>query len=97
MPASEPVHREQHLHAPPAFAARAPRTPPPVTEGERDMPRSLSRANCALASSLHAGRPAEPLAKRNAQAKRRRQQRRAACRTVRRGATRRTNAGGRRR
>ena len=36
------------------------------------MPRSLSRAQCVLASSLPAGRPTEPLAKSSAQAKPRR-------------------------
>ena len=54
------------------------------------MPRSLSRAHCALASNLPARKPAEPPAKWSARAERWRAQRRAACRTDRRGVTRRT-------
>ena len=61
------------------------------------MLRSLSRAQCALASSLLAAKPAEPPAKWSARLERRRLQRRAAYRTERHGVTRRTNARGRRR
>lgn len=61
------------------------------------MLRSLSRAYRALASSLPTRKSAEPRAKWSARAERRRRQRRAACRTDRRGVTRRTNAKGRRR
>ena len=54
------------------------------------MLRSLSRAQCALASSLLARKPIEPPAKWSARAERRRSQRRATYRTDRRGVTRRT-------
>ena len=57
----------------------------------------LSRAECALASSLQARMPTEPPATWSARPKRRYQQRRAICRTGRRRVTRRTNPGGRRR
>ncbi len=55
------------------------------------MPRSQSRAQCVLASSLPADRPTEPLAKWSARRSR------GACRTGRPGVTRGTNARGRRR
>ena len=61
------------------------------------MLRSLSRAQCALASILPAGKPAEPPAKWSALAKRRRPRRRATHRTDRRGVTRRTDTRPRRR
>ena len=60
------------------------------------MLRSLSRAQCALASSLLARQPAEPPAKWSARAERRRLQRRATYRTGRRGVTRRTRPKARR-
>ena len=60
------------------------------------MLRSLSRAHCALASSLLARKPSEPPAKWSARSERRRVQRRAAYRTDRRGATRRTRPKARR-
>ena len=53
------------------------------------MLRSLSRAHCALASSLLVRKPAEPPAKWIARAERRPTQRRAAYRTDRRGVSRR--------
>ena len=62
------------------------------------MLRSLSRAQCALASSLPARKPAEPPANWSARAERRRRlQRRATYRTDRRGVTHRTHAKRRRR
>ena len=60
------------------------------------MLRSLSRAHCALASSLLARKPAEPPARWSARAERRRAQPRAAYRTDRRGFTRRTRLKARR-
>ena len=61
------------------------------------MLKSLSRAYCAPASSPPARKHAEPPAKWHALAERRRPQRRAAYPPGRRGVSRRTNAGGRRR
>ena len=61
------------------------------------MLRRLSRAQCALASSLPARKPAEPPSTWSARAKRRRLQRRATYRTDRRGVTRRTDTRPRRR
>lgn len=61
------------------------------------MLRSLSRAQCALASSLPARRPIEPSAKCSARAKRRRSYRQTTYRTDRRGVTRRTDKRPRRR
>ena len=55
------------------------------------MLRSLSRAQCALASSLPAWKPAEPPSTWSARAERRRVLRRATYRTDRRGVTPRTN------
>lgn len=60
------------------------------------MLRSLSRAQCALASSLLARQPAEPPAKWSARAECRRLHRRATYRTDRRGVTRRTRPKARR-
>lgn len=60
------------------------------------MLRSLSRAYCALASSLPARKPAQPAAKWSARAERRRVERRAAYRTDRRGVIRRTHPKARR-
>ena len=60
------------------------------------MLRSLSRAQCALASILPARKPAGTPAKWSARAKPRRLQRRAAYRTDRRGVTRRTRPKARR-
>ena len=54
------------------------------------MLRTLSRAQCALASSLFARRPIEPQAKWSVRAERRHTQRRAGYRTDRHGVTRRT-------
>ena len=61
------------------------------------MLTGLSRAQCALASILPASKASELPAKWNAQAERRRAQRRATCRTDRRGVTRRTHTRTRRR
>lgn len=61
------------------------------------MLRNLSRAHCAIASTLLARNSPEPPAEWSARAKPRRASRRATCRTGRRGVTRRTNAEGRRR
>ncbi|MCY3845568.1 MAG: hypothetical protein OXH69_18750 [Acidobacteria bacterium] len=61
------------------------------------MLRSLSRAQCALASSLPARRPIEPSAKCSARAERRRSHRQTTYRTDRRGVTRRTDKRPRRR
>ena len=60
------------------------------------MLRSLSRAQCALASILPARKPAGPPAKWSDRAERQRLQRRAACRTDRRGGTRLTRPKARR-
>ena len=60
------------------------------------MLRSLSRTQCALASSLLARQPAEPPAKWSVRAERRCLQRRATYRTDRRGVTRRTRPKARR-
>ena len=61
------------------------------------MPRSLSRAQCVLASSLPARRVTETSAKWSARAERRPLQRRPTYRPERHGVTHRTNARGRRR
>ena len=61
------------------------------------MLRSLSRARCALASSLLPRNSAEPPAAWSPRAKPRHAERRATCRTGRRDATRRTDARGHRR
>lgn len=61
------------------------------------MLRSLSRAHCALGSSLLARKPAEPPAKWSARAERRRSLRQTTYRTDRRGVTRRTDKRPRRR